>query len=175
MAIYSEEGTMKKPKKKQRGESAAPEHERAVESYGPDGKSSLRSVHANSIGSWLANMPAMLHWFFLFLVTPTLIFLAVCTPPFQSPDEPPILSALIRSAAADCMAVAAGTSIGESTKPSPLFHNFHSTQRPHNRSGYSRGRQRAMDRADCLQRLFQYRPVSALRLHSPGTGNTLGR
>ncbi|MGA3263448.1 MAG: DUF2142 domain-containing protein, partial [Terracidiphilus sp.] len=30
----------------------------------------------------------MLHWIFLLLGTPTLVFLSVCTPPFQTPDEP---------------------------------------------------------------------------------------
>jgi uncharacterized membrane protein/Tfp pilus assembly protein PilF len=40
-----------------------------------------------SIGSGLAGLPSMLHWIFLLLGTPTLIFLSICTPPFQTPDE----------------------------------------------------------------------------------------
>jgi hypothetical protein len=42
------------------------------------------SKHA---ASWLAILPSMLPWIFLFLATPTVIFLSVCTPPFQSADE----------------------------------------------------------------------------------------
>src|ERR1035438_5022500 len=82
---------MKKSKRKpqQRSDSAAPEYDPAGESHGPDGNSSPLPgfAYSISIGSWLASLPSMLHWIFLFLVTPTLIFLAVCTPPFQSPDE----------------------------------------------------------------------------------------
>lgn len=39
------------------------------------------------MGSWLASLPSMLPWIFVLLATPTVIFLSVCTPPFQSPDE----------------------------------------------------------------------------------------
>jgi len=54
-----------------------------------DEKSSPRSgfINSRSMGSWLARLPSMLPWIFLLLGTPTLIFLSVCTPPFQSPDE----------------------------------------------------------------------------------------
>jgi uncharacterized membrane protein/Tfp pilus assembly protein PilF len=80
---------MKKSKKKiqQRSDGAAPERDPAVELHGPDAKSSPGPGFANSASTWLASLPFVLHWIFLFLVTPTLIFLAVCTPPFQSPDE----------------------------------------------------------------------------------------
>jgi uncharacterized membrane protein/Tfp pilus assembly protein PilF len=80
---------MKKSKKKQqqRNDSAAPERNPAGESHMPEGNSSPSPTFAISSVSWLAGLPSMLHWIFLLLVTPTFIFLAVCTPPFQSPDE----------------------------------------------------------------------------------------
>jgi len=52
-------------------------------------KSSLHSGFINSIpmGSWFACLPSMLPWIFLLLATTNVIFLSVCTPPFQSADE----------------------------------------------------------------------------------------
>jgi hypothetical protein len=47
----------------------------------------LRFVNSTSMGSWLSSLPSMLPWIFLLLATPIVIFLSVCTPPFQSPDE----------------------------------------------------------------------------------------
>jgi uncharacterized membrane protein len=54
-----------------------------------DGNSSLypRFANSRSMGSWLARLPSMLPLIFVLLATPTVIFLSICTPPFQSPDE----------------------------------------------------------------------------------------
>ena len=80
---------MKKSKKKtqQRSDNAAPVRDQPVESHRPQSNLSPLPGFAHSISACLSSLPSILHWMFLFLVTPTFIFLAVCTPPFQSPDE----------------------------------------------------------------------------------------
>ena len=54
-----------------------------------DMEASAHSKFASSpsVSSWLAILPSLLPLIFLLLGTLTVIFLSVCTPPFQSPDE----------------------------------------------------------------------------------------
>jgi len=58
------------------------EHCRVVRSGDNNEFPSLRSI-----GSELVWLPSLLPWIFLLLGTPVVIFLSICTPPFQSPDE----------------------------------------------------------------------------------------
>jgi uncharacterized membrane protein/Tfp pilus assembly protein PilF len=86
-----DENIVSKSKKKplRRSDGTAPAQGPAVESYGVDGDVSSRVEIANSIslGSILASLPSKLPWIFLALAIPSVLFLSVCTPPFQSPDE----------------------------------------------------------------------------------------
>jgi uncharacterized membrane protein len=52
-----------------------------------ESSSGPRFADSKRSGSWLESLPSMLPMVFLFFATPTVIFLSVCTPPFQSPDE----------------------------------------------------------------------------------------
>ena len=44
-------------------------------------------TRSSLIGSWLAVLPSLLPLVFLLLGTSTVVFLSICTPPFQTPDE----------------------------------------------------------------------------------------
>ena len=82
---------MKKSKKKleQRSDGTTPGHSPAVKSHAVEMDVSPRLEFADliSMDSTLARLPQKLHWVFLLIGSMLVVFLAVCTPPFQSPDE----------------------------------------------------------------------------------------